>query len=153
MNSAARVFLEEKNWDSFLKCLSLMEREILGTLQNRSMSPTAIARSLLSPSRVNAISSVCSRLASKGVLKSEKAEYSVSDPELSQFLALQDFTLSLEDVMSHIENTVYRETVGLFEALEHAGKTHGNGHHAAQKLATTAKEMVKDRWREGPSSP
>jgi hypothetical protein len=149
MNSAAKIFLFEKNWDSFYKSLSCAEAEILGTIQNRSMSASRIAQKRLTPEKVNSISSICLKLSSAGVLKRRDKEYFVGDADLAKFLASQDYapTLTLETAMQHIENTVYQETIGIFELLEHSGKTVSNGHHAAQKLASVAKQMIQDMWQ------
>lgn len=45
-----------------------------------------------------------------------------------------------------VENTVYQLAVKLFEGMgEHGGLLYGNGHHAAQMLATAAGEMWEAR--------
>ena len=52
---------------------------------------------------------------------------------------------TMEDAKASLSRMVYK--VGTYlERLEDAGKIHGNGHHAAQKLAEAAGKEVEDRW-------
>ncbi len=60
--------------------------------------------------------------------------------------------MDLAMAAAEMSNLVYAAAVKLFEGLEHAGLINGNGHHAAQKLATLAAREVVERWREDKSN-
>ena len=70
----------------------------------------------------------------------QQREHTVKFPTFDQVAVM-----SCEDAATFIEQEIY--TVALFmEQLENARKVYGNGHHAAQHLATAARNMVTDRW-------
>lgn len=46
-----------------------------------------------------------------------------------------------------LSNGIYFHS-NLFEQLEHLGKYRGNGHHARQKLAEFATQLLKENWAE-----
>lgn len=49
-------------------------------------------------------------------------------------------------VESRMEQAVYEATVRIFERMERDGVMRGNGHHAAQKVAQSARKELEDRW-------
>jgi predicted ATPase len=51
-----------------------------------------------------------------------------------------------EKTEAELVNAVYKAAL-LFEALEHKGLIVGNGHHAAQKIATEASNELRARWK------
>jgi hypothetical protein len=53
-------------------------------------------------------------------------------------------TLSTEQLEADVGNAIYAAAL-IFEALEGAGRIHGNGHHIAQEIATYSKKIFKER--------
>lgn len=54
--------------------------------------------------------------------------------------------MDLATAKARLATAVY-DAAMLIERLEHAGKYHGNGHHAAQKVAAFAVERLEAGWR------
>ena len=54
-------------------------------------------------------------------------------------------TMEMETAKAEMSNRVY-EAALLFETLESAKRTQGNGHHLAQDVAEYAVTLLEERW-------
>lgn len=57
--------------------------------------------------------------------------------------------MNREEAESWAEGLMYATAQRIFENLEHAGRLDGSGHHLAQRFATSARDIVRERWRDG----
>ncbi len=57
--------------------------------------------------------------------------------------------MTLAEAKAELSNAIYRAGA-IIEDLEHAGKVHGNGHHARQHLCEAATKELESRWIEKP---
>jgi hypothetical protein len=76
------------------------------------------------------------------------AEHELLETHMPNAIAREESrvaNLTLEEASAELSAAVYQAAM-FFEQLEGARKIIGNGHHAAQKIASLAVEDLKARW-------